>query len=309
MAVDLSPIDESLLATIANLHGMPKGAYNIRKNGKLVTRNSSANIEICTKEDQPGIDIFVKDGTRGETCYIPVIVTEAGVKDLVYNTFHIGDDCDVSIVAGCGIHNEYEEQSEHDGIHTFHIGKNSRVKYVEAHYGEGDPDGVRILNPVTKVYMAENSFCDMELSQLGGVSSSNRETEAYLEAGAKMVVTEKLMTHGNQTVVSNQLFELNGDDSSVQVVSRSVAKDDSSQVFAPLVVGKAACRGHVQCDSIIMGNGRVKSVPAIEADHEDAILFHEAAIGKIAGEQLIKLQTLGLTPEEAEAEILEDFLS
>ena len=309
MAVDLSPIDESLLATIANLHGMPKGAYNIRKNGKLVTRNSSANIEICTKEDQPGIDIFVKDGTRGETCYIPVIVTEAGVKDLVYNTFHIGDDCDVSIVAGCGIHNECEEHSEHDGIHTFHIGKNSRVKYVEAHYGEGDPDGVRILNPVTKVYMAENSFCDMELSQLGGVSSSNRETEAYLEAGAKMVVTEKLMTHGNQTVVSNQLFELNGDDSSVQVVSRSVAKDDSSQVFAPLVVGKAACRGHVQCDSIIMGNGRVKSVPAIEADHEDAILFHEAAIGKIAGEQLIKLQTLGLTPEEAEAEILEDFLS
>ena len=309
MAVDLSPIDESLLATIANLHGMPKGAYNIRKNGKLVTRNSSANIEICTKEDQPGIDIFVKDGTRGETCYIPVIVTEAGVKDLVYNTFHIGDDCDVSIVAGCGIHNECEEQSEHDGIHTFHIGKNSRVKYVEAHYGEGDPDGVRILNPVTKVYMAENSFCDMELSQLGGVSSSNRETEAYLEAGAKMVVTEKLMTHGNQTVVSNQLFELNGDDSSVQVVSRSVAKDDSSQVFAPLVVGKAACRGHVQCDSIIMGNGRVKSVPAIEADHEDAILFHEAAIGKIAGEQLIKLQTLGLTPEEADAEILEDFLS
>lgn len=309
MAVDLSPIDESLLATIANLHGMPKGAYNIRRNGKLVTRNSSANIEICTKENEPGIDIFVKDGTQGETCYIPVIVTEAGVKDLVYNTFHIGENCDVNIVAGCGIHNECEEQSEHDGIHTFYIGKNSRVKYVEAHYGEGDPDGIRILNPVTKVFMEENSFCDMELSQLGGVTSSNRDTEAHLEAGAKMVITEKLMTHGNQTVVSNQLLELNGEDSSVQVVSRSVAKDNSSQVFAPLVVGKAACRGHVQCDSIIMDNGRVKSVPAIEADHEDAILFHEAAIGKIAGEQLIKLQTLGLTPEEAEAEILEDFLS
>lgn len=309
MAVDLSPIDESLLATIANLHGMPKGAYNIRRNGKLVTRNSSANIEISTKEDQPGIDIFIKDGTQGETCYIPVIVTEAGVKDLTYNTFHIGENCDVSIVAGCGIHNGCEEQSEHDGIHTFHIGKNSRVKYVESHYGEGDPSGVRILNPVTKVYMAQNSFCDMELSQLGGVTSSNRETEAYLEAGAKMVVTEKLMTHGDQTVVSNQLFELLGDDSSVQVISRSVAKDDSYQEFAPLVVGKAACRGHVQCDSIIMGNGRVKSVPAIEADHKDAILFHEAAIGKIAGEQLVKLQTLGLTPEEAEAEILEDFLN
>lgn len=309
MAVDLSPIDESLLATIANLHGMPKGAYNIRRNGKLVDRNSSANIEIATKDDNPGIDIIIKPGTKGETCYIPVIVTESGLKDVVYNTFYVGDDCDVNIVAGCGIHNECEEESQHDGVHTFHIGKNSRVKYVEAHYGEGDPDGIRILNPVTNVYMAENSFCEMELTQLGGVTSSNRDTNAYLEAGARMIVTEKLMTHDDQTVVSNQLFELNGDDSSVQVVSRSVAKDNSHQVFSPLVVGKAACRGHVQCDSIIMGNGRVKSVPAIEADHEDAMLFHEAAIGKIAGEQLIKLQTLGLTAEEAEAEILEDFLS
>ena len=309
MAVDLSPIDESLLASIANLHGMPKGAYNIRRNGKLVTRNSSANIEIATKEGVPGIDIYVKDGTKGETCYIPVIVTEAGVKDLVYNTFYIGDDCDVTIVAGCGIHNGCEEQSEHDGIHTFHIGKNSRVKYAEAHYGEGEEGGIRILNPVTKVYMAENSFCEMDMSQIGGVTSSIRETEAYLEAGAKMIITEKLLTDGTQTVESNQTFELLGDDSSIQVVSRSVAKDDSRQVFSPLVIGRAACRGHVQCDSIIMGNGRVKSVPAIEADHEDAMLFHEAAIGKIAGEQLIKLQTLGLTAEEAEAEILDDFLN
>ena len=309
MAVDLSPIDESLLATIANLHGMPKGAYNIRRNGELVTRNSSANIEIATKDDVPGIDIFIKDGTRDETCYIPVIVTEAGVKDLVYNTFHIGKDCDVNIVAGCGIHNSCEEQSEHDGVHTFYIGKNSRVKYAEAHYGEGDPDGVRILNPVTKVFMEENSYCEMDLTQMGGVTSSIRDTEAHLEAGAKMLVTEKLLTDGSQTVESNQVFELTGENSSVQVVSRSVAKDDSRQVFSPLVIGRAACRGHVQCDSIIMGNGRVKSVPAIEADHEDAMLFHEAAIGKIAGEQLIKLQTLGLTAEEAEAEILEDFLS
>ena len=309
MAVDLSPIDESLLATIANLHGMPNGAFNIRRNGKLVERHSSANIEISTKDDEPGIDIRIKDGTRGETCYIPVIVTAADVHDVVYNTFYVGENCDVTIVAGCGIHNECNEQSEHDGIHTFYIGKNSRVKYAEAHYGEGDPTGIRILNPVTNVHMDENSYCEMDLSQLGGVSSTIRDTNAYLAAGAKMVITEKLMTHDSQTAVSNQLFELNGDDSSVKVVSRSVAKDDSSQVFSPLVVGKAACRGHVQCDSIIMGNGRVKSVPAIEADSQDAMLFHEAAIGKIAGEQLIKLQTLGLTPEEAEQEILEDFLS
>lgn len=309
MSVDLSPIDESLLSTIANLHGMPNGAFNIRRNGQLVERHSSANIEIATKTDYPGIDITIKDGTRGETCYIPVIITAADVKDVVYNTFYIGEDCDVTIVAGCGIHNGCNEESQHDGIHTFYIGKNSRVKYLEAHYGEGDPSGVRILNPVTNVHMAENSFCDMDLSQLGGVSSTIRETNADLAAGAKMIITEKLMTHDDQTAESNQCFELVGEDSSVQVVSRSVAKDSSSQVFSPLVIGKAACRGHVQCDSIIMGEGRVKSVPAIEADSQDAMLFHEAAIGKIAGEQLIKLQTLGLSAEEAEQEILQDFLS
>jgi Fe-S cluster assembly scaffold protein SufB len=287
---------------------MPEGAFNIRRDGQLVERSSSAYIDIETKTDNPGIDIRVKPGTKGESVFIPVIVTKTGLKDVVYNTFYIGEDCDIEIIAGCGIHNAGHETAEHDGIHTFYIGKNSRVKYVESHYGEGDPSGVRILNPVTKVYMAQDSFCDMELSQLGGVTSSNRETEAYLEAGAKMVVTEKLMTHGDQTVVSNQLFELLGDDSSVQVISRSVAKDDSYQEFAPLVVGKAACRGHVQCDSILMGQAKIQSIPAIIANHPDAQLVHEAAIGRIAGDQLLKLMTLGLTAEEAEEEILNGFL-
>lgn len=309
MAVDLSPIDSSLLETIAGLHGMPKGAFNIRRNGELVERHSSANIEISTKTDEPGIDIHIKPGTRGETVYIPVIVTKAGVHDVVYNTFYVGDDSDVTIVAGCGIHNGCHEKSEHDGIHTFYCGKNSRVKYVEAHYGEGDPDGTRILNPVTNVIMEENSFCDMELSQLKGVSSTKRETNAELGIGAKLILTEKLMTHADQTAVSNMRFDLNGDDSSVQVISRSVAKDDSSQVFNPLVIGKAKCRGHVQCDAIIMGNAKVKAIPGIEADCEDAMLVHEAAIGKIAGDQIIKLQTLGLSEQEAEDEILEDFLN
>ena len=309
MAVDLSPIDESLLATIAGLHGMPSGAFNIRRNGKLVSRSSSAFIDIETKDDVPGIDIRIKPGTRGETVYIPVIVTQADVKDVVYNTFYVGEGSDVTIVAGCGIHNEAHEKSEHDGIHTFHIGKGARVKYVEAHYGEGAADGTRILNPVTEVYMDEDSFCEMEMSQLAGVTSTKRETTAKLGPRARMIITEKLMTHDDQFAESNMLFELEGEDSSVQVVSRSVAKDDSRQVFSPLVVGKAACRGHVQCDSILIGNGKVKSVPAIEADCEDAILMHEAAIGKIAGDQIIKLQTLGLTEEEAEQEILDDFLS
>ena len=309
MAVDLSPIDESLLATIANLHGMPKGAFNIRRDGKLVERHSSAYIDIETKTDHPGIDIRIKPGTKGETVFIPVIITQSGVKDVVYNTFYVGEDCDVEIIAGCGIHNDSHKGSQHDGIHTFHIGKNSRIKYIEKHYGEGEGTGTRILNPTTEVFMDENSYCDMDMIQLRGVSSTIRDTKAVLQAGAKLVVTERLLTHDDQTAVSNLNVELAGDDSSVQIVSRSVAQDRSSQVFNPLVVGKAAGRGHVQCDAIIMGDAKVKSVPAIEADCPDAILMHEAAIGKIAGDQIIKLMTLGLTEEEAEQEILDDFLS
>lgn len=309
MAVDLSPIDEELLAEIANIHGMPKGAFNIRKDGQLVERHSSANIEIATKTDNPGIDITIKAGTKGETVYIPVIVTQAGLKDVVYNTFYIEDDCDVTIIAGCGIHNESHQASEHDGIHTFHCGKNSRVKYVEKHYGQGSGTGERILNPVTNVIMAENSFCEMELTQLRGVSSTVRDTNAELNAGAKLVLTEKLLTHDDQIATSNMKVELLGDDSSVQVISRSVAQDNSKQVFNPLVIGRAACRGHVQCDAIIMGHAKVTAIPGIEAASENALLVHEAAIGKIAGDQIIKLMTLGLTEDEAEKEILEDFLS
>lgn len=309
MAVDLSPIDESLLATIANIHGMPKGAFNIRRDGQLVERHNSAYVEISTKTDNPGIDITVKPGTKGESVFIPVIVTQAGLKDVVYNTFHIGDDCDIEIIAGCGIHNDSHAASEHDGIHTFHIGKNSRIKYIEKHYGEGEGTGERILNPTTNVFMDENSYCEMDMIQLRGVSSTVRDTNAKLAAGAKLVITERLLTHDNQTADSNVVIELEGEDSSVQVISRSVAQDNSVQVFSPLVVGKAACRGHVQCDAILMGNARVKSVPAIEAASPDAILMHEAAIGKIAGEQITKLMTLGLSEEEAEQEILDDFLS
>ncbi len=309
MAVDLSPIDEGLLAEIANIHGMPKGAFNIRKDGQLVERHSSANIEIATKTDNPGIDITIKAGTKNETVYIPVIVTQSGLKDVVYNTFYVEDDCDVTIIAGCGIHNESHQASEHDGIHTFHCGKNSRVKYVEKHYGEGTGTGERILNPVTNVIMAENAFCEMELTQLRGVTSTVRDTNAELGAGAKLILNEKLLTHDDQIATSNMKIELKGNDSSVQVISRSVAQDNSKQIFNPLVIGEAQCRGHVQCDAIIMGKAKVTAIPGIEAASEDAMLVHEAAIGKIAGDQIIKLMTLGLTEEEAEQEILEDFLS
>ena len=309
MAVDLSPIDEGLLAEIANIHGMPKGAFNIRKDGELVERHSSANIEIATKTDNPGIDIHIKPGTKGETVYIPVIVTQAGLKDVVYNTFYIGDDCDVTIIAGCGIHNESHQASEHDGIHSFYCGKNSHVKYVEKHYGEGKGTGDRILNPVTNVYMEDGSSCEMELTQLRGVTSTVRDTNAELARDTKLVLTEKLLTHDDQIATSNMKIELNGQGSSVQVISRSVAQDNSVQVFNPLVIGNAESRGHVQCDAIIMGKAKVTAIPGIEAASEDAMLVHEAAIGKIAGDQITKLMTLGLNEEEAEQEILVDFLS
>ena len=306
---DLSNIDEELLEQIADLHGMPRGAFNIRKDGQLLERHSNANIEIESFSDKPGIKISVAPGTKGETVHIPVILTKAGLTDVVYNDFHIGEGADVVIVAGCGIHNSGDEKSQHDGIHTFYLGKNSHVRYLEKHYGEGDGKGDRVLNPTTNLYMEPNSTCEMEMVQLRGVTSTIRDTNCTLDAGCKLVLTEKLLTHGSQYAESNMNIELNGDDSSVQVISRSVAQDDSFQVFNPLVVGAAACRGHVQCDAIIMGNAKVKAIPGIECASEDAQLIHEAAIGKIAGDQIIKLMTLGLTEEEAEAEILDDFLN
>lgn len=309
MSVDLSPIDQSLLNEIANIHGMPKGAYNIRKDGQLLERNSSANIEISTKSDEPGIEIHIKPGTRGETVYIPVILTAAGLEDVVYNTFYIGEDCDITIIAGCGIHNDSHQSSQHDGIHSFYCGKNSHTRYIEKHYGEGEGTGERILNPVTNVYLEESSYCEMELTQLKGVSSTKRDTNAELGEDSKLVLNEKVLTHDKQIATSNMKINLNGDGSNIQVISRSVAQGSSTQTFNPLVIGKAACHGHIQCDAIIMNDARVTAIPGIEAANTGAELVHEAAIGKIAGDQIVKLMTLGLTDEEAESEILEDFLS
>lgn len=302
-------IIESMLSTIAGITGKVEGAFNLRQDGKGVQRYSTENVKIIPKEDRPGIDILVRPGTKGESVHIPVILTETGLNDLVYNDFIIGEGADVTIIAGCGIHNDGHAKSEHDGIHTFKIGKNAHIRYVEKHYGEGEGTGERILNPTTNVYLEENSFCEMEMVQVRGVSSTVRDTNAELGAGAKLILTERLLTHDNQVAVSNMKIELKGEGSSVQVISRSVAQDNSTQTFNPLVIGEAACHGHVQCDAIIMGNAKVKAIPGIEAACEDATLIHEAAIGKIAGEEITKLMTLGLTEEEAEAEIIEDFLN
>ncbi len=309
-AAEIDGITKDMLAIIADMKAdETAGAVNIRKDGHLAARQNSDNIVITTKEDLPGIDINVAPGTKGEQVHIPVVLTESGLNDKVYNDFYIGEGADVYIVAGCGIHNDGCETSEHDGIHRFFLGKGSRVVYLEKHYGEGEGTGGRILNPVTEVHMDDGSTMEMVTVQIKGVSSTVRDTNCYMAADCKLTLTEKLMTTGTQEATSNMLVEMNGEGSSVQVISRSVAQDDSVQIFNPLVVGKAACRGHVQCDAIIMGNAKVRAIPGIEADSEDAQLVHEAAIGKIAGDQIVKLMTLGLSEEEAEEQILEDFLS
>ena len=300
--------DMGLLESIADLHEIPAGAYNIRKNGEGHSRRSTANIEIVSKTDKPGIDIIVAPGTKNESVHIPVIITETGVNDLVYNDFFIGDDADILIVAGCGIHNSGDEKSQHDGIHTFHIGKNAKVKYVEKHYGEGDGKGERILNPVTVVEQDENSVCEMEMVQIKGVDSTVRDTKAHLKAGARLIMTERLLTHGTQYARSDMDVYLDGEGASSQIISRSVAKDQSKQIFHPNAIGNAKCRAHVQCDSIIMDEATVSSIPAITANSADAQIVHEAAIGRINNDQLIKLMTFGMNEEEAEEVIIQGFL-
>ena len=306
---EMNKIDRSLLEAVADLHKVPEGAYNIRKNGESLGRSSSANIQIESKTDKPGIDIRVAPGTKNESLHIPVILTESGMHDMVYNDFYIGEDADILIVAGCGIHNCGDQTSQHDGIHTFHIGRGARVRYVEKHYGDGDGKGGRVLNPQTIVTMEENAFCEMEMIQIRGVDSTMRDTIANVGAGAKLVLTERLMTHGDQFAESNMTVNLDGKDAVTQVISRSIAKDDSRQVFHPCVIGNAPCRAHVQCDSIIMDRAQISSVPEIRANDSEAQLVHEAAIGKINGDQITKLMTFGMNEEEAENIIVEGFLN
>ena len=306
----ITEIDQALLEKIADLTGKPVGAFNIRKDSGCEARQSTEHIEITPKTDgKEGIDIRVKDGTRGETCHIPVIISKTGVTEMVYNDFYIGENCDVDIIAGCGIHNSGSNESRHDGVHTFHIGKNSRVHYAEKHYGEGDGEGKNIMNPQTIVYLDEGASVQMETVQVRGIDSTRRYTKLVCGKDAEAVITERLLTHGHQHAESDMVIELNGEDSRGRVISRSVAQDESKQVFRPVVIGNDRCFGHVQCDSIIMGSARIESVPAITANSTEAQLIHEAAIGKIAGDQLLKLQSLGLTEEEAEDTILKGFLA
>ena len=304
----MDAIQKSLLEQVAGLHEMPEGAYNIRANGKKAARNSTAHIEIVSKTDKDGIDIIIKPGTKNESVHIPVVLSESGLTDTVYNDFFVGDDCDVVIVAGCGIHNCGVQNAEHSGIHTFYVGKNARVRYVERHYGEGDGMGENIMNPTTVVELGEGSYMEMETTQIKGVDSTIRTTRAKLGPTSTLIIKEKVMTHGKQHAKSDFTVDLNGAGCHTNVISRSVARGQSHQVFMARINGNAPCYGHSECDAIIMDQGVVSAIPEVTANCLDAQLVHEAAIGKIAGEQLIKLQTLGLTEKEAEEQIVNGFL-
>ena len=304
----MDAIQKNLLAQVAELHEVPEGAYNIRVNGKAEARSSSANIDIVSKPDKDGIDIIIKPGTKNESVHIPVVLSQSGLQETVYNDFFIGEDCDVTIVAGCGIHNCGVQNAEHSGIHSFHVGRNAKVRYVERHYGEGDGRGQNIMNPTTVVEMDEGSYLEMETTQIKGVDSTIRTTNARLGPRATLIIKEKVMTHGTQLAKSDFTVELDGEDCHTNVISRSVARGESKQIFLARINGNAKCYGHSECDAIIMDNAVVSAIPEVTANHLDAQLIHEAAIGKIAGEQLIKLMTLGLTEQQAEEQIVNGFL-
>ncbi len=305
---DLNSMEKHMLKQIADIESVPMGAYNIRENGKGIMRQTTANIDIVTKQDKPGIDIYIKENTKNESIHIPVILTEGGFNDVVYNDFYVGKNADVVIVAGCGIHNSTCQTAEHDGIHAFYLEEGAHVKYIEKHYGEGDGSGMRILNPETIIHLKKGATLEMETVQIKGVDSTIRTTNAVLEEDTNLVISERIMTHGHQTAKTIFNVDLNGKNSSTHVASRSIAKDNSTQEFISNVNGNEECFGHVECDAIIMDHAKVISTPKIVANHIDASLVHEAAIGKIAGEQLIKLMSLGLTEQEAEEQIINGFL-
>ena len=307
--VKLDNVTENVLDVINDHKFEQKGAYNLRQNGTSICHGDSEHIKIKKKTDKPGIDIYIDGETKGEAVYIPVVVSVSGMTDVVYNDFYVADGADVSIIAGCGIHNSGCNESRHDGIHTYHEGKNANVPYEEKHYGEGNGTGGKVLNPVTNIYVGENSVFTLDTAQIKGVDSTLRETNVELAKNAKLFVTERLMTDGKQQAESNIEVQLNGEDSSAQIISRSVGKGESVQTFHPNAIGNSKCQAHIQCDSIIMDHAEVGSIPEIRAKNVDAAIIHEAAIGRINDEQLLKLRTLGLTEEEAENVIIQNFLN
>lgn len=304
----MNKVTEALLKKVSDWKGDFKGAYNIRENGQCAGRRSSENIRIENKTDGPGLVIHISSAAQGETVYIPACVTRGNVSDLVYNDFYVGEGADVTIVAGCGVHTDNEGEAEHDGIHRFFLEKGAHVLYKEKHVGTGSGTGLKKINPVTDMELKENAVMEMDTIQLGGVDDTKRVTKAVLGEGARLVNHERILTDGEERANTDFEVSMDGEDSAVDLISRSVAKDNSYQEYHSRIKGNCRCTGHSECDAILIGNGKVNAAPELFAGDLDASLIHEAAIGKIAGEQIIKLRTLGLTEQEAEQKIVEGFL-
>lgn len=305
----MSSTDAQLLETIADLHGIPEGSFNIRKNGQLLARNSDTDIEIVSKKDKDGIDIIVRPGVKNKSVHIPVLLTVGNFHDTVYNDFYIGEGAEVTIIAGCGIHNSTCNAAEHDGVHTFYVSKNAKVRYVERHYASGDGTGKKVFDPVTKIYLKEGAQFILESTQLGGVTYSDRKTYAAVGKRAQLIVKEKILTDNEEKAITDFKVRLTGAGSRADIVSHSVARGKSYQCFRSDLIGKNECFGHVECDGILLEGARIVSVPKIDAVSPEASLVHEAAVGKIAGEQLLKLMSLGLTEQEAEDAIIRGYLN
>lgn len=305
----MNDVTNDLLGLVSDWKDGYKGAYNLRVDGTCAGRQSSDNIKIYSKEDKPGLDIRIADETHGETVSIPACVTHGDIDDLVYNDFYVGKNSEVTIVAGCGVHTETGEPARHNGIHRFFLAEGAKVKYLEKHVGTGKGTGIRSIDPVTEVYLGKNALLEMDTSQIGGVDKSLRTTSGEVGEGARLIIRERILTEHEQSAETEFSIVMSGKDSGVDVISRSVARDNSYQRYHSVIIGNAPCTGHTECDAIISENGKVDAAPELRAHHEDAALIHEAAIGKIAGEQIIKLCTFGLTEKEAESAIIDGFLS
>ena len=304
----MNKITEEILKQVSDWNGTFKGAYNIREDGGCVGRQSSENIKIESKADGSGLEIHISPKAQKETVYIPACVTRGNVNDLVYNDFYVGEGADVTIVAGCGVHTDNEGEAEHDGIHRFFLERGAHVLYKEKHVGTGTGIGLKKINPVTDMELKEDAVMEMDTIQIGGVDLTKRSTKAVLGARAKLIIHERIMTDGEEQASTDFEVEMKGEDSGVDLISRSVAKDHSYQEYHSKIRGNCRCTGHSECDAILIGEGKVNAAPELFAGDIDASLIHEAAIGKIAGEQIVKLRTLGLTEEEAEKKIVEGFL-
>ena len=299
---------EELLKIVSDYEGKFKGAYNIRENGECAGRQSTEHISIESKTDNPGLVIRISPEAKQEVVYIPACVTHGDVDDLVYNDFYVGAGADVTIVAGCGVHTDDEQNARHNGIHRFFLEKGAHVLYKEKHIGTGKGTGLKKIDPVTDATLGEDSILEMDTLQLGGVDRTLRKTRATLGARAKLTIHESILTDGKDSAQTDFEVSMDGEDSAVDLISRSVAKGTSRQEYHSRIKGNVRCSGHSECDAILVDHGTVNASPELFAGSNDAALIHEAAIGKIAGEQLIKLRTLGLTEEEAEERIIQGFL-